>query len=143
MLCLFYKTISKVRFQITGLWISCKKGKCFDFNHSLRSLPYFIYQNQTSRLSLLFQVADFLSLFIFVSCFDPGFRITGLCISFKKWECLDLNHSLTSLLYFTILHISIRLLRRVYHFSLLICYPYSLLFHALMLIALLIHQILW
>ena len=26
--CLFCKTISKVRFQITDLWISLKKGEC-------------------------------------------------------------------------------------------------------------------
>ena len=37
--CLFCKISSKVRFLITDLWISLKKGGCFDFNHSLGSLP--------------------------------------------------------------------------------------------------------
>ena len=41
--CLFCKTISKVRFLITSLWISLKKGECFDLNHSSGSLPYFIH----------------------------------------------------------------------------------------------------
>ena len=40
-LCLFCKTISKVRFLIFTLWISLKKGECFDLNLSLGSLPYF------------------------------------------------------------------------------------------------------
>ena len=39
------KTISQVRFQITALFIYLKKGKCFDFNHFLGSLLYFIYHN--------------------------------------------------------------------------------------------------
>ena len=41
-LCLFFKTISKVRFLITNLWISLKKEECFDFNDSLGSLPYVV-----------------------------------------------------------------------------------------------------
>ena len=41
-----------------------KKGECFDFNHSLGSLPYFVHHNQTSRSSLSFQLTDLLSLFI-------------------------------------------------------------------------------
>ena len=42
LLCLFCKTISVIRFLITTLWISLKKGECFDFNHTLGILPYFI-----------------------------------------------------------------------------------------------------
>ena len=37
LLYLFSKTISKVKFLITNLRISLKKGECFDFNHSLGS----------------------------------------------------------------------------------------------------------
>ena len=33
----FVKIISKVRLLITTVWISLKKGECFDFNHSLGS----------------------------------------------------------------------------------------------------------
>ena len=62
--CLFCKTISKVRFEITVLWISLKKGEWFDFNHSLRSLPYFIHQNWTSGSSVSFGLGDLLSLSI-------------------------------------------------------------------------------
>ena len=40
--CLFFKTISKVRFQITNLWVFLKKRECFDFNHPLGSLPYVV-----------------------------------------------------------------------------------------------------
>ena len=46
------------------------------------------------------------------------FLITTLWISFKKGECL---------------YIKIRLIVQVYHFSLLVCSPYSILFHALIL----------
>ena len=49
---------------------------------------------------------------------------------------LDFNHSLESdhaICY----KIRIRLLSQVYHFNLLICYPYLLLFHPLMLVTLL------
>ena len=52
MLWLFYKAISNVRFQITGLWLSLRKGECFDFNYSLESLPDFIHQSYSSRSSL-------------------------------------------------------------------------------------------
>ena len=36
------KLNSKVRFLITSQWISLKKGECFEFSHSLGSLPYVI-----------------------------------------------------------------------------------------------------
>ena len=35
LLCLLCKVISKVSYLIIILWISLKKGECFDFNHSL------------------------------------------------------------------------------------------------------------
>ena len=55
---LFSKTISKVSFFITALYISFKKGECFDFNHGLENLPYFIHQNYTFRSSLAIQLHD-------------------------------------------------------------------------------------
>ena len=81
LLCLFCKTIPKLRFLITTLWISLKKGERLDFNHPLGNLP----------------------------------------------------------LFYTI---RIRLLGQVYHFSLLLCYPYSFLFHALRLVILLERKLL-
>ena len=47
------------------------------------------------------------------------FLITSLCL--KKGKCFDFNYSFGSLPY---LYIPFRLLDQVYHFSLLICYPY-------------------
>ena len=72
MLCLSCQIISNVSFQIIGLWISFTNEECFDLNHSLRSLLYFIHQNQRNRSGLSFQLADLLSLFIFVPCFNVG-----------------------------------------------------------------------
>ena len=68
----FVKIILKVRFLITALSISLKKGKWSHFNHPLGNSPYFINQNQTSRSSLSFQLVDLLSLFIFVPCFNAA-----------------------------------------------------------------------
>ena len=51
------------------------------------------------------------------------FLITTLWICLKKGKCFDFNYSFGSLPY---LYIPFRLLDQVYHFSLLICYPYSL-----------------
>ena len=45
LLCLFWKIISKVKFQIITLWIPLKKCECFDFKYSLGSLPYFMHHN--------------------------------------------------------------------------------------------------
>ena len=54
----------------------------------------------------------------------------------EEEECFDFNQSLFRK--FTLSYkIRIRLLGQVYHLSFLICYPYSLLFHALMLATLL------
>ena len=50
------------------------------------------------------------------------FLITTLWICLKKGKCFDFNYSFGSLPY---LYIPFRLLDQVYHFSLLICYPYS------------------
>ena len=72
MLCLSCQIISNVSFQIIGLWISFTNEECFDLNHSLRNLLYFIHQNQRNRSGLSFQLADLLSLFIFVPCFNVG-----------------------------------------------------------------------
>ena len=65
LLCLYCKTISKVVFLITTLWISLKKGECYDFSHLFGSLTYFIHRYQTSRSSLSFQLVELLSLFIY------------------------------------------------------------------------------
>ena len=72
MLCLSCKVISNVRFPIIGMSISFTNGQCFDVNHSLRSLLYVIQQNQRKRSGLSFQLADWLSLFIFVPCYNAG-----------------------------------------------------------------------
>ena len=50
-------------------------------------------------------------------------KTKNLWISLEKGECFDFSHSLGCI--YPILYI-IRLLRRVYHFSLLICYPSSI-----------------
>ena len=72
MLCLLCKTILKVRYLINILWISLEKGECFDFNHPLGFLLYSIHHHYTYRLSLSFQLADLLSLFVLPTCFDAG-----------------------------------------------------------------------
>ena len=61
------KTISKVRFLVTTLRISLKKEKSL-----FRGLTYFILHKQTSRSSLSYQFADFLTLFISAPCFNAG-----------------------------------------------------------------------
>ena len=61
------------------------------------------------------------------------YLIIILQISLEKGECFDFNHAL-GCIYPTLN--TIRLLGQVYHFSLLICYPCSFYFHALMLVAL-------
>ena len=45
MLRLFCKTISEVKFQVTGLWISLKIGECFD-------LFYFMHLSKVHHFSL-------------------------------------------------------------------------------------------
>ena len=61
-------------FQKSGFWSLCCefpwKRESFDFSHSLGNSPYFIHQNFTSRSSSSFQLANLLSLFIFVPCCD-------------------------------------------------------------------------
>ena len=54
----------KDKFLISTLWVSWKKGECFDLSQSFGSSVYFIHQNQTSRPSLSFQPADLLPLYI-------------------------------------------------------------------------------
>ena len=71
-MCLLCKTILKVRYLINILWISLEKGECFDFNHPLGFLLYSIHHHDTYRLSLSFQLADLLSLFVLPTCFDAG-----------------------------------------------------------------------
>ena len=67
--CLSCKTIHKV-----SIWsLFCVfpwKSECFNLNNSLGYLPYSIHHHWTSWLSLSFQLADLLSLFILLSCFD-------------------------------------------------------------------------
>ena len=48
---------------IIVLWISLKKGVCFNLNHSLGFLPYSVDHQWTCRSSLIFQLAELLSLF--------------------------------------------------------------------------------
>ena len=55
------------------------------FNHSLGSLPYFIHHNQTSSLSLYFELLDFLSLFIFVLGYMVANSVGGK-VSFTDTE---------------------------------------------------------
>ena len=55
------------------------------FSHSLGRLPYFIHHNQTSSLSLSFELLDFLSLFIFVLGFKTA-NSTGGKVSFTDTE---------------------------------------------------------
>lgn len=54
----------KDKFLISTLWVSWKKGECFDLSHYFESSTCFIHQNQTSRLSLSFQPAHLLPLYI-------------------------------------------------------------------------------
>ena len=61
MLCLLCKIILKVRYLIIILWISLKKGECFDLNHSLGCVFPTLYM---IRLLGRVQLADLLSLFI-------------------------------------------------------------------------------
>ena len=68
---LLFKTISKVRFQITGLWISMKKGECFDYNHSLGSFPFLFI-----KIRLLHHVYYF-SLLI---CYTESFLFHALML---------------------------------------------------------------
>ena len=63
-MCLLFKTILKVTYLIIILWISLEKGECFDFNHSLGCVYPTLYIIRLLRLSLSFQLADLLSLFI-------------------------------------------------------------------------------
>ena len=67
------------------LSISKVKGVLI-LNHSLGRLPYFIHHNQTSSLSLSFELLDFLSLFIFVLGFKAANSIGGtfLLLTLKK-----------------------------------------------------------
>ena len=69
---LFNKTISKIKVVLI-------------FNHSLGCLPYYIHHNETSSLSLSFELLDFLSLFIFVLGFKAANSIGGK-VSFTDTE---------------------------------------------------------
>ena len=64
LLLLFFKTISKSTFLIFSVSISLKEGTCFDLNHSLPFVPYFIHHNWICRSRFSFEFADFLSLFL-------------------------------------------------------------------------------
>ena len=64
MLYLFCKTVSKVRFLITTLWISLEKGECL-ISITLEGVSLFLYST--------FQVADLLSLFINIINLDNNF----------------------------------------------------------------------
>ena len=72
LLALFNKTISKIKVVLI-------------FNHSLGCLPYYIHHNETSSLSLSFELLDFLSLFIFVLGFKTA-NSTGRKVSFTDTE---------------------------------------------------------
>ena len=61
-----------------------------------------------------------------------SYQIIILWISLKKGEYFDFSHSLGCV--YPTLYIS-RLLQQVYHFSLVISFPCSFYFHALMLVA--------
>ena len=70
------------------MWISSKKGNCFDFNHSLASVPYFIHLNWISRSTLSFGFADLRSLFISNKCFNAdnalGAKATVMTLGRKR-----------------------------------------------------------
>ena len=70
--------VNKIGYLIIFL---LEKGKCFDFDHSLRILPYSIHhRHQTFRLSLSFPLADLLSQFILLSCFNAGSPLRESCL---------------------------------------------------------------
>ena len=70
--------VNKIGYLIIFL---LEKGKCFDFDHSLRILPYSIHHHhQTFRLSLSFPLADLLSQFILLSCFNAGSPLRESCL---------------------------------------------------------------
>ena len=71
LLCLSCKTISKV--SIWSLFCGFPwKSECFNLNYSLGCPPSSLHHHCTSRLSLSFQLAELLSLFISISCFDAS-----------------------------------------------------------------------
>ena len=84
--------------MITCLWSFWKHGEIFDFDHSLGSLPYYFkHYNQSSRQSLSFQLADFLSSFTYSLCFNAPNTLgakangTGKDQKLTKYFLIDLT----------------------------------------------------
>ena len=99
MLCFYGKTISKVRFQVSGLGISLKKKECFGFNHSLESLPYFIHQNrllgQVYHFSLLICYPYLLITGIIKNIFCSNMYLHAIIQIKKQWKINDHATSVT------------------------------------------------
>ena len=93
---------------------------------------FFLYFLCLWSLLLGVTIAEKLLCLLCKTILKVSYLIIILWITLEKGECFDFNHSLGCV--YPTLYI-IRLLGRVYHFSLLICYPYSFYFHALMLVA--------
>ena len=93
---------------------------------------FFLYFLCLWSLLLGVTIAEKLLCLLCKTILKVSYLIIILWISFKMGDCFDFNHSL-GCVYPTLY--TIRLLGRVYHFSLLICYPYSFYFHALMMVA--------
>ena len=80
-----------------------EKGECFNFNHSLGSLPFSIHHHETSRSSLLFQPADLLPcLFYFHALIFAAFSSVNFLLLLTLRKIRKLKADLEKILAFNL-----------------------------------------